>query len=104
MKKISLLLVVLTTLWGCATFSQNYKLGTQASLAKDWDAAVQYYESAYAENPKNAAYRLSLERAKVSASLAHFYAARRLASLDRQEEALEDYRRVTRRSRRHGGQ
>ena len=91
MKKTSLLLVVLTTLWGCATFSQNYKLGTQASLAKDWDAAVQYYESAYAENPKNAAYRLSLERAKVSASLAHFYAARRLASLDRKEEALEEY-------------
>lgn len=91
MKKTSLLLVVLTTLWGCATFSQNYKLGTQASLAKDWDAAVQYYESAYAENPNNSAYRLSLERAKVSASLAHLYAARRLASLDRKEDALEEY-------------
>jgi general secretion pathway protein D len=91
MKKTSLLLVVLTTLWGCTTFSQNYKLGTQASLAKDWDAAVQYYESAYAENPNNSAYRLSLERAKVSASLAHLYAARSLASLDRKEEALEEY-------------
>jgi general secretion pathway protein D len=91
MKKTSLLLVVLTTLWGCATFSQNYKLGTDAAMIKDWDAAVEHYANAYAENPKNPAYRIALERAKVSASLAHLYKARRLVSLDQKEEALAEY-------------
>jgi len=91
MKKTSLLLVVLTTLWGCATFSQNYKFGTQAALAKDWDAAVEHYERAYAENPKNSVYRIALERAKASASLVHLYAARRLVSSGQIDEALKEY-------------
>jgi general secretion pathway protein D len=91
MKKASLLLLVLVTLWGCVTFSQNYKLGTQAALAKDWDAAVEHYESAYLEDPKNSVYRLALERAKVSASLAHLYAARKLVTEGNKEEALKEY-------------
>jgi len=91
MKKTSLLLIVIMALWGCATFSHTYKLGIEAALNKDWDKAVELYERAYAENPKNSVYRLALQRAKVSASLSHLYAARRFASSDQKEEALKEY-------------
>ncbi len=91
MKKTSLMLVVIMALWGCATFSHTYKLGTESALNKDWDKAVELYEKAYAENPKNSVYRMALQRAKVSASLFHLYAARRLASSDQKEEALKEY-------------
>ena len=91
MKKTSLMLVVIMALWGCATFSHNYKLGTESALSKDWDKAVEFYEKAYAENPKNSVYRMALQRAKVSASLFHLYAARRFASLDQKEDALKEY-------------
>ena len=83
------MLVVIMALWGCATFSNTYKLGTEAALNKDWDEAVELYEKAYAENPKNPVYRMALQRAKVSASLSHLYAARRFSSLDQKEEALK---------------
>ncbi|MFC2166561.1 cohesin domain-containing protein [Acidobacteriota bacterium] len=91
MKKISLVLVVIMALWGCATFSQSYKSGLDAAMGKDWDKAVELYEKAYAENPKNPVYRMALQRAKVSASLSHLYAARRLVSSDQKEEALKEY-------------
>ena len=91
MKKMSLILVVIMTLWGCVTFSPTYKLGVEAALNKDWDKAVELYEKAYAENPKNTVYRMALQRAKVSASLFHLYAARRFASSDQKEEALKEY-------------
>ncbi len=84
-------MVVIMALWGCATFSHTYKLGTEAMQNKDWDEAVELYEKAYAENPKNSVYRLSLQRAKVSASLFHLYAARRLASAGQKEEAIKEY-------------
>lgn len=91
MKKISLILVILMALWSCATFSPTYKLGTEAAMNKDWDEAVELYEKAYAENPKNSVYRMALQRAKMSASLFHLYAARRLASLDQKDDALKEY-------------
>jgi len=91
MKKISLMLIVIMALWGCATFSNTYKLGTEAALNKDWDAAVELYEKAYADSPRNSVYRLALQRAKVSASLFHLYEARRLVRLDQKEDALKEY-------------
>ena len=84
-------MVVIVTLWGCVTFSHTYKLGTEAALNKDWDKAVELYEKAYAENPKNSVYRLALQRAKVSASISHLYKARQLARAGQKEEALEEY-------------
>ncbi len=91
MKKISLMLIVIMTLWGCVTFSSTYKSGAQAAINKDWDKAVELYEKAYKENPKNSVYRMALQRAKVSASLFHLYAARQLVRSDQKEEALKEY-------------
>ena len=88
---MSLMLVVIMALWGCVTFSHTYKLGMESSMNKDWDKAVELYEKAYAEDPKNPIYRMALQRAKVSASLFHLYSARRLAGLDQKEEAIKEY-------------
>ncbi len=85
------MLIVIMTLWGCVTFSRTYKLGVEAAMNKNWDEAVEFYEKAYAENPKNSVYRMALQRAKVSASLFHLYSARRFAALDQTEEALKEY-------------
>ncbi len=91
MKKMSLMLIVIMTLWGCVTFSRTYKSGVEAALNKNWDKAVEFYEKAYEENPENSVYRMALQRAKVSASLFHLYAARRLVHSDQKEEALKEY-------------
>lgn len=85
------MLIVIMTLWGCVTFSRTYKLGVEAAMNKNWDEAVEFYEKAYAENPKNSVYRMAWQRAKVSASLFHLYSARRFAALDQTEEALKEY-------------
>lgn len=85
------MLIVIMTLWGCVTFSSTYKSGVQAAINKDWDKAVELYEKAYKENPKNSVYRMALQRAKVSASLFHLYAARQLVRSDQKEEALKEY-------------
>ncbi|MFQ6037860.1 MAG: secretin N-terminal domain-containing protein, partial [Candidatus Aminicenantales bacterium] len=91
MRKMAFLSGVLLVLWGCATFSQNYKLGTEAALNKDWDKAIQHYERAVAENPKNSVYRLALLRARIAASYAHVFQARRLAADGKVQEALAEY-------------
>ncbi len=84
-------MVVILALWGCVTFSHTYKLGTEALQNKNWDEAVELYEKAYEENPKNTVYRLALQRAKVSASLFHLYEARRFAASGQKEEAIKEY-------------
>ncbi|MFQ6068943.1 MAG: cohesin domain-containing protein [Candidatus Aminicenantales bacterium] len=94
MRKTLLLGVVLLTLWGCETFSQNYKLGTQAAMSKDWEEAVKYFERALWENPKNSVYRLALFRAKRAASFFYLQEARRLAAQKKKEEALEMYKKA----------
>jgi len=91
MKKIALLTIIALTLWGCATFSRSYRLGTEAAFNKNWDEAVRYYERAVLENPKDSVYRLALLRAKIAASYTHLIKARELASLGRKEEALGEY-------------
>ena len=71
MKKIGYLMIIALSFWQCSVMSQNYKLGTEAALNKNWDEAVEYYEKAVIEHPNNSAYRLALVRAKIAASLYH---------------------------------
>ncbi len=91
MKKITILTIIALTLWNCSTFNQNYKLGTEAALNKNWDEAIKYYERGAEEKPDNSFYRLALFRAKISASYAHLHEARKLASQGKKEEALVAY-------------
>jgi len=91
MKKISFLMIIILAFWGCAVLSRSYKLGTEASVNKNWDEAVKYYEKAVIEDPENSVYRLALLRAKIAASLSHVQEARRLASQGRKEDAVAEY-------------
>ena len=94
MKKTTFLLIISLAFWGCVTFSQSYKLGTEAAVNKDWDEAVRYYEKAVLEDAENSVYRIALFRAKVSASYMHLVEARKLASDGREKEALSEYERA----------
>jgi general secretion pathway protein D len=91
MKKIAYFLVLAMIAGGCATLSPNYRLGTVAEMNKQYDLAIEYYQKAALENPKESVYRLSLLRVKAAASLAHLRNARTLASLGKKKEAEAEY-------------
>ncbi|MFB0565577.1 MAG: secretin N-terminal domain-containing protein [Candidatus Aminicenantaceae bacterium] len=91
MKKAIPLIVIVITLWGCTALNQNYRLGTEAAINKDWDEAVKYYEKAIWENPKNSVYRLALLRSKIFASYYHLLEARKFVAQGMKEEALVEY-------------
>jgi general secretion pathway protein D len=91
MKKWAFLLILTIVLTGCTMFNRSYKLGTESAIAKDWDKAVEYFEQASIENPKNSVYRLALLRAKISAAYDHLQKARRLRSQGKKEESLAEY-------------
>ena len=83
--------MVLLVAWGCSTFSVNYRMGTEAALNQDWDKAVEYFEQAVLETPKNSHARIALTRAKIAASLSHIGKARMYAHQGKTEEALKEY-------------
>jgi len=91
MKKTIWLSLIIITLWGCTTFSRQYFSGNEALMNKDWDKAIEYYEKAALENPKNSVYRLALLRAKLSASQAYLAQARSLAIKEQKQEAIAAY-------------
>ena len=94
MKRVFLLGVVILTLWGCAMLSQNYKLGTEAAMNKNWDEAIKCFEKAQWEDPQNSVYRIALFRAKKAASFHYLQEARRLVALEKKEEALTMYKKA----------
>jgi general secretion pathway protein D len=78
--------------WGCANFGPNYfRLGNEAEINKDWDQAIQYYEKAIVEKPSEYAYKMSLARVRLTASLMHLRSARNLAVQGNKDEALKEY-------------
>jgi general secretion pathway protein D len=96
MKKRGLALVIIVLgLWGCAGFGGHYyRQGNDAAYNRNWDLAIQNYEKAIQENPKEHSYRTALTRAKISASLDGIQNARKLAALGKKEEALKEYERA----------
>jgi general secretion pathway protein D len=91
MKKIALVIIIAMTSWACVALSLNYKLGTQAEMNKKWEEAIQFYEKASLENPKEPVYRLALTRARFAASLFHLQEARKLIARGQKEEAKAEY-------------
>jgi general secretion pathway protein D len=77
--------------WSCVTLSPQYRIGTDAEMNKQWDEAIQAYEKASLENPREPVYRLALERAKIGASLFHLQEARKLVAQGKKEEAKVEY-------------
>lgn len=62
-----------------------------AERNQDYDLAVVEYTKAVRAKPEDREARLSLERAKLKASQAHYFRAQRLAAAERHEEALVEY-------------
>ena len=94
MRRIIPLMILALAFWGCATFNQSYKLGTEEAINKNWDEAVALYERATLEDPKNSVYRLALLRARFSASSSHMQKARVLVNQDKLEEAMIEYQKA----------
>ena len=74
---------------GCA--SSNLHLARQAEQAQDYDRAVVEYTNAVRADPKNGEARASLERMKQRAAFEHVTRGRRLAGLERYEQAAVEY-------------
>ena len=93
MRKNTWTLIILSlSLWGCVSFGPQYfKMGNEAEINKDWDTAIEYYEKAILENPKEYSYKMSLIRVRLSASMSHLQSARGLAAEGNIEDALIEY-------------
>jgi general secretion pathway protein D len=86
-KRLSLLLLVILALAGCATTSA-LRDGQRAELAQQYDRAVIEYSRALQMNPDNRAALQGLERSKLRASQDHFTRGRRFHANGMLEEAL----------------
>jgi general secretion pathway protein D len=75
---------------GCA-HSAAMRTAREAERLEDFDRAVVEYTKAVREEPSDRTARLSLDRAKLKASGAHYERGRRLAANGRFEEALLEY-------------
>jgi general secretion pathway protein D len=82
--------IALAVATGCAT-TAGLQRGHQAELAQDFDRAVVEYTKVARANPSSTDARLSLERAKLRAAQDHAVRGRRLAGLERYEEAVLEY-------------
>ena len=84
------LLLGLVMATGCAS-TGPLKRGTDAESRQDYDVAVAEYTNAVRAHPDDADARLSLDRAKLRASSAHFQNARRLDATGKLDQALVEY-------------
>jgi general secretion pathway protein D len=86
----ALVVLLPLTAAGCAT-SSAMRVGREAELAQDYDRAVVAFTKAARAHPDNRDARLALERVKMRAAQEHANRGRRLAALDRYEEAVGEY-------------
>jgi general secretion pathway protein D len=93
MRKNAWVLIILSlSLWGCMGFGPRYfKMGNEAEINKNWDKAIEYYEKAIAEKPSEYAYKMSLMRVRISASISHLRSARNFLDEGKTEEAQKEY-------------
>jgi general secretion pathway protein D len=89
-RALILLLPLLAAAAGCASTSSLH-LAHEAEQAQDYDRAVVEYTKVLRANPGNTDARTSLERVKMRAAQDHATRAKRLAGLERWEEAVVEY-------------
>ncbi len=70
------------------------KLGTAAEARKDYDKALEYFQAAMKEDPKDAAYELSARRARFEAGTAHVDAGKKLQTAGDLEKAFAEYQKA----------
>lgn len=77
----------------CATGKALQK-GESSAIAGDWDSAVEHYRRAVQEEPRNADYRVALQRAMLNASRVHLTLAREFEEGGALVDAAREYRRA----------
>src|SRR5262245_31485989 len=80
---------------GCAAGSRAFGRGDSLARLGDWDAAVEQYRKAVQEDPDNVQYKISYERAMLSAAGLHIDAARLAEARGQLDEALREFRRAS---------
>ena len=68
--------------------------GRKAEVRKDWDKALEYYESALAEDPSDAGYLLAVRRVRFQAGQAHVDRGRKLRAEGNLQEALIEFQKA----------
>jgi general secretion pathway protein D len=91
MRKLAALSAIVLSLSACAVVSSQYRLGARAEMNQQYDDAIAYYGKATLEDPRDAAYRAALQRAKVRAAIQVVRTARELAGQGKKDEALAAY-------------
>jgi general secretion pathway protein D len=94
MKKLVPILVLVAIAAGCQTLSLNYRQGAAAEMNQKYEEAVQYYQRAALDNPKEPVYRVALVRARTAASLFFLQQARALVSQNKRKEAEVNYQKA----------
>jgi general secretion pathway protein D len=91
--RIAAIVVMTVVAAGCAAGSGAFKRGDSLARLGDWDAAVEQYRKAIQEDPENVQYKISYERAMLSAAGIHIDAARLAEARGQLDEALREFRR-----------
>ena len=66
---------------GCGAAREAYKKGTKAEVSKDYEAAMEQYRQALAQDPANIDYKLKYEQTRFTAAFDHFQHGRRALDL-----------------------
>jgi general secretion pathway protein D len=92
---IRLVVILVSTglLLSCAA-GRALQKGDQSAFDGDWDSAVEHYRRAVQEEPRNADYRVALQRAMLNASRAHFDLASEFENGGALADAAGEYRRA----------
>jgi len=93
--RIAAIVVVALVAAGCAAGSGAFKRADSLARLGDWDAAVEQYRKAIQEDPDNVQYKISYERAMLSAAGIHIDAARLAEARGQLDEALREFRRAS---------
>jgi general secretion pathway protein D len=70
------------------------KLGAQAEGRKEYDKALEYYQKALKEDPKEITYELAARRARFESGTAHMEAGNKLQKAGELEQALAEYQKA----------
>src|ERR1700685_659105 len=70
------------------------KLGAKAEALKEYDKALDYYQQALKEDPKETSYELAARRARFESGTAHIDAGNKLQKADDLEKALAEYQKA----------
>lgn len=68
--------------------------GEQAEAHKDWDAALDAYEKAVAEDPSDVAYQIAIKRVRFQAAETHVAAGQKMRAAGDLDKALAEFQKA----------